>query len=175
LIVSHLFADGFFRFESAFSKQIGGVKKFHAVVVDENIYPGVAAVVDDNAIPAGALESDRKPASGKAVAKKTSQRRFGCQSKLTANRYRRAREDSVSNADRVFRRIGVAAWLDVLPTQAAGHRNAANPQLVPFFGLFFHAGFPGFQVDVQNFSTVTFHISSLNLVVSKPFKQWTNV
>ena len=74
MVVSHLLADGFFGFEGAFSKQIGGVKELHAVVINKKVRPTVTAVVQHDAIPSCSFKGNGKPTARKTVTDETCQR-----------------------------------------------------------------------------------------------------
>jgi len=55
LLIAQLLADGLFRFISALSEQVSGIQKFHMVVINKNVHPIVALVVNDDAIPTSAF------------------------------------------------------------------------------------------------------------------------
>ena len=58
LLISKFLADRFFGFESAFAEQVGGIVKLDAFVINKQMCPAVATVVQHHAIPAGAFQGD---------------------------------------------------------------------------------------------------------------------
>ena len=73
LFIAELCTDGFFSFEGAFTEQVGGIVELHAVIIDKQMRPAVATVVQHQTIPTSTFESDREPTAGEAIADEAGQ------------------------------------------------------------------------------------------------------
>jgi len=150
VLVPQVAANGLLRLDGAHAQIRGGIEELHVVVVDKEHAPARGGPLDDQSIPAGALEHLREVTARERVPDKTSQWRLGRHAMLGAYRHGGARKGAAGKTESVVGTEGVAAPGCVVVHQAAGKPHTPQVLFQKVGADLLHPRLRGGHVDMQN-------------------------
>ena len=166
--VAELFADGIFDVAGNLAPEMAGVTQLHFGFVDPEVDGPGRGAVDDNRIPAGALQLGTPEPTSLGLAEPARERRLRANAMPPRTRYRGASQNTGRENQDVIRAERVCALGDVL--QQVVTDEAAPAAIQPKKGIarLFDARCTGSQVNVEDLVPVSgsFHACGVSLYLA---------